>query len=303
MCSSGRNGAGKSTLIKLLSGVYPKDAGRFFIDDKEVDIDSVHTAQKLGITTIYQEMNLIPELTIAQNIFLGREPKDGKLLRLAVDRKAMEERSRELLANIGLEVSPDTLVGELSVPQQQMVEIAKALSLDAKIVIFDEPTGTLAEKETAALFRIIRLLKEKGLGIIYISHRLEEIRQIGDRVTVLRDGRYIKTVTVAETTVDELIRLMVGRELGDQYPRTHNEPGDVVLEMENISVNGVLKNVNLKIRKGEVVGLAGLIGSGRTELAQVLFGIRNPDMGKIRIFGEEKRIDSPITASSLASPF
>ncbi len=299
----GENGAGKSTLIKLLSGVYPKDAGRFLMEGVEVDIDSVQAAQRLGITTIYQEMNLIPELTIAQNIFLGREPRERGWLRVAVDRRTMEEKSRGILASVGLDLPPQTTVARLSVPQQQMVEIAKALSLDARIVIFDEPTATLADRETQALFRIIRLLKERGIGIIYISHRLEEIRQIGDRVTVLRDGRYIGTVDAARTSTDELIRMMVGRELGDQFPRNHQPPGEVALELEGITLRGVLRDVNLKLHRGEIVGLAGLVGSGRTELAQVIFGIQPPDTGRIRVFGREESIRSPGKASDLGLAF
>ena len=299
----GENGAGKSTLIKLLSGVYPRSSGRFLLDGREVDIGSVHAAQRLGITTIYQEMNLIPELTIAQNIWLGREPRDPRWLGFAVDRKALEEKSRRLLASVGLDVSPQVPVGRLSVPQQQMVEIAKALSLDARVVIFDEPTATLADRETQALFRIIRLLKERGIGIIYISHRLEEIRQIGDRVTVLRDGRCIGTVPARETGTDELIRMMVGRELGEQFPRTHQPPGESALELEGIGLRGVLRGVDLKLHRGEIVGLAGLVGSGRTELAQVIFGIQPPDEGRIRVFGREESIGSPVKASGLGLAF
>ena len=256
----GENGAGKSTLIKLLSGVYPKDSGRFLVDGKEVDIGSVHRAQALGISTIYQEFNLVPELTVAQNIFLGREPLKKGTWGLVVDKTLMEKRSGELLSSLSLEISPHVTVATLSVPQQQMVEVAKALSMESKILIFDEPTATLAEKETEALFRIIRVLKEKRIGIIYISHRLEEIRRIGDRVTVLRDGHYIGTMKIEEAGVNDLIRMMVGRDIKDQFPRHYREPGEVALELKGISRRGVLRDVNLKIHGERSSGSQGWWG-------------------------------------------
>jgi len=297
----GENGAGKSTLIKLLSGVYRSDEGRFVLDGRQISIASVRAAQELGVATIYQEMNLIPELTVAQNILLGREPRRaGGLL---VDADAARRKSAELLGSLGQHIDPDAHVKELSVPQQQMVEVAKALSMAARIVVFDEPTGTLAEKETAALFQTIRLLKAKGMGIIYISHRLEEIKEIGDRVTVLRDGRHIRTLSVAEAGIDELIRLMVGRELKDQFPRHRQARGEVGLELRHVSLKGVLHDVSLRVHRGEIVGLSGLIGSGRTALARVIFGIDRPDSGEIRVFGRPVRVDSPLAASKLGLAF
>ena len=297
----GENGAGKSTLIKLLSGVYPKDEGRFLLDGQDVSIASVRAAQELGVATIYQEMNLIPELTVAQNILLGREPR--RCGRLLVDAEAARRRSAKLLASLGQHLDPDAQVKTLSVPQQQMVEVAKALSMEARIVIFDEPTGTLAEKETAALFATIRLLKQQGMGIIYISHRLEEIREIGDRVTVLRDGHLIGTRAVAEVTVDDLIQMMVGRELKDQFPRHRRPPGEVALEIRNLSLQGALHDVSLTVHRGEIVGLSGLVGSGRTALARVIFGIDRPDAGEIRVFGTAVPVDSPLTATKLGLAF
>ena len=297
----GENGAGKSTLIKLLSGVYPKDGGRFLLDGQDVSIASVRAAQDLGVATIYQEMNLIPELTVAQNILLGREPR--RVGGLLVDTEAARRRSATLLASLGQHLDPDAQVKTLSVPQQQMVEVAKALSMEARIVIFDEPTGTLAEKETAALFATIRLLKQQGMGIIYISHRLEEIREIGDRVTVLRDGHLIGTRAVAEVTVDDLIQMMVGRELKDQFPRHRRPPGEVALEIRNLSLQGALHDVSLTVHRGEIVGLSGLVGSGRTALARVIFGIDRPDSGEIRVFGKPVRMDSPLTATKLGLAF
>jgi ribose transport system ATP-binding protein len=297
----GENGAGKSTLIKLLAGVYPTDKGRIFLDGQEIFIGSVRAAQELGVATIYQEMNLIAELTVAQNVLLGREPRMGG--GLFVDAKAARSRSAEVLASLGQHIDPDAQVKTLSIPQQQMVEVAKALSMAARIVIFDEPTDTLAEKETEALFRMIRLLKTKGMAIIYISHRLEEIQEIGDRVTVLRDGYLIGTRAVAEVTTDELIRMMVGREITDQFPRRRQTRGDVALELRNVSLQGTLHDVSLAVHGGEIVGLSGLVGSGRTALARVIFGIDRPDSGEIRIFGKPVRIGSPLAASRLGLAF
>lgn len=300
---AGENGAGKSTLIKLLSGVYPKDSGRFAINGDQVEIDSVHKAQELGISTIYQELNLIPELTVAQNIFLNREPKKDGLLRFVVDNDKVEHKSAALLASLGLDIPSEELVANLTVPQQQMVEVAKALSLDAKIFIFDEPTATLADKETDALFKIINQLKKRGIGIIYISHRLEEIWRIGDRVTVLRDGQYIGTLNIQEATINDLIKMMVGRELKEQFPRHFQPAGDVALELRHISREGVLKDINLSVHKGEIVGLAGLVGSGRTELARVIFGVDPHDEGEIRLFGKPEEIDSSVKATKLGLAF
>ncbi|MFB3817503.1 MAG: sugar ABC transporter ATP-binding protein [Candidatus Methylomirabilales bacterium] len=291
----GENGAGKSTLIKLLSGAYAADEGRFVLDGREVAIGSVRRAQELGIATIYQEMNLIPELTVAQNILLGREPRRaGGLL---VDAEACRRRSAELLGSLGQHLDPDAPVKSLSVPQQQMVEVAKALSMAARIVIFDEPTDTLADQETEALFRMIRRLKSQGVGIIYISHRLEEIRQIGDRVTVLRDGRRIETLPVAEARLDALIRMMVGREITDQFPRRRQPRGEVALEVRGLSLAGVVQDVSLSVHRGEIVGLAGLVGSGRTAVARLLFGVDRPDAGEVRLFGRPAALGSPQAAS------
>jgi ribose transport system ATP-binding protein len=297
----GENGAGKSTLIKLLSGVYPWNEGRVLVDGRQVAIGSVRAAQELGVATIYQEMNLIPELTVAQNILLGREPrKAGGLL---LDAEAARRQSAELLASLGQHIDPDVQVKALSVPQQQMVEVAKALSMAARIVIFDEPTDTLAEKETQALFRMIRLLKAKGMGIVYISHRLEEIQEIGDRVTVLRDGHLIGTLPVAEARLDELIRMMVGREITDQFPRHRQLRGEVALEVKHLSLRGALHDVSLTVHRGEIVGLSGLVGSGRTALARVLFGVDRLDAGEVRLFGRPVTIGSPLAASKLGLAF
>jgi ribose transport system ATP-binding protein len=299
----GENGAGKSTLIKLLSGVYPKDSGRFILNGRDVEINSVHESQRLGISTIYQEMNLIPELTVAQNIYLGREPRRKGILRFLVDSTKMAQQSGELLSSLSLDIPPEYSISNLSVPQQQMVEVAKALSLDAKVIIFDEPTATLAERETKALFQIIKVLKQRGLGIIYISHRLGEVWEIGDRVTVLRDGQHIDTVLVEQTTINDLIKMMVGRELKDQFPRQFVQQGETVLELRNITRGKELRNISMSLHRGEIVGLAGLVGSGRTELAQVIFGVDQPDAGEIWIGGEKVTIDSPVTATKKGLAF
>ena len=297
----GENGAGKSTLIKLLAGVYPADEGRFLVEGRTVTIGSVRAAQELGVATIYQEMNLIPELTVAQNIFLGREPRKGG--GLFVDADQARRRTEALLDSLGQHIDPDALVRDLSVPQQQMVEVAKALSVAARIVIFDEPTDTLAEKETEVLFGVIRALKAKGMGIVYISHRLEEIKAIGDRVTVLRDGHLIATLPVAEAPVEDLIRMMVGRSLTEQFPRRRHPRGEVALEVRNLSLRGTLQDVSLTVHRGEIVGLSGLVGSGRTALARVLFGAEQPEAGEIRFCGRSVSIDSPLTANKLGLAF
>lgn len=298
----GENGAGKSTLVKLISGVYQKDSGRFLLNGEKVEIDSVKKAQELGITTIYQELDLAPNLTVAQNIFLGREPCKKSIGNMVIDKKAVRERTMEILKSLKVDISPEAMVQELSVPLQQMVGIAKALSIEAKVIIFDEPTAALTEKETMALFAIIKALKEHGLGIIYISHRLEEIFRIGDRVTVFRDGRKIDTVKLENTSTESLIKMMVGRELSDQYPRSFSDsggPGETVLELNGIFYKKELSDVSLKVRKGEIIGIAGLVGSGQTELARVIFGLHQPDAGEIKIFGKARKIGSPSEAIKL----
>lgn len=298
----GENGAGKSTLIKLISGVYQKDSGCLLLNGEKLEIDSIKKAHEMGITTIYQELDLAPNLTVAQNIFLGREPCKTIAGNIVIDKKAIRERTMEILKSLKVDISPDAMVQELSVPLQQMVGIAKALSIEAKIIIFDEPTAALTEKETIALFTIIRTLKERGLGIIYISHRLEEVFQIGDRATVFRDGRKIDTVKLKNTSTESLIKMMVGRELSDQYPRSFDNldnSEDTVLELCEIFYQKKLNNVTLKVRKGEIIGIAGLIGSGQTELARVIFGLNQPDAGEIKISGRTEKITSPLMAIKL----
>jgi ribose transport system ATP-binding protein len=289
----GENGAGKSTLIKILAGVYSKDEGRIFIQGQEVKDLTPRLAQNLGISVIYQEFNLMPFFSVAENLFMGREPLRGKNLKL-IDWKRIHEESEEILKRLECPISPRSMVRDLSVAEKQMVEIAKALSVDSRIIVMDEPTSALSMHEIDKLFQIIHLLKEKGVGIIYISHRLEEIKRVGDRVTVLRDGHLVGTREVGEITVDELIKMMVGRELKAKYPYAPRERRpEVVLQVKNFSSRGLFQNINFSLYKGEILGIAGLIGAGRTELARAIMGVDPVDEGTVEIFGQEIHPQSP----------
>ncbi|MCJ7788806.1 MAG: sugar ABC transporter ATP-binding protein [Candidatus Atribacteria bacterium] len=281
----GENGAGKSTLIKCIAGAYQPDEGEIYFKGKKILITSPKKAQELGIATIYQEFNLIPELTLGQNIFLGREPK--KLNNLLIDWKNLYKKAKELIESLGIELDPRLLVSEASISQQQMIEIAKALSMDAKIILFDEPTSALAAKDIEILFKIIKKLREKKIGIIYISHRLEEIKEIGDRVTTFRDGEYIDTFDANKLAMDKLIYSMIGREIKDQFPRTYNKPNEELLRVEKLTRKGLFKNISFNVRSGEIVGFAGLIGSGRTEVMNAIFGSDKIDSGRVFIEGRE----------------
>ncbi len=296
----GENGAGKSTLMKVLSGVYPPDGGRLLFDGRPVSLQGPRQAQQLGIAIIYQEFNLMPNLTVAENIFVGREPSAGGFLR----RGELERRARGLLDQLGVSLRPDATVRDLSVAEQQMVEIAKALSLNARLVIMDEPTSALTDTEVAALLEIIRGLKEKGLGVIFISHRLEEIFAICDRVTVLRDGQNVGEMAIAEATPETIVQLMVGRSLGDLFQKEGAAVGPdaaPMLEVRGLGRTGsardpsaiVLDGVDLSVRAGEIVGLAGLVGSGRTEVARAIFGADPFDRGEVLIEGRPAAIASP----------
>jgi ribose transport system ATP-binding protein len=290
----GENGAGKSTLMKVLSGNYHPDSGTIMFDGVDVGILSPKKAQDLGISIIHQEFNLVPQLTVAQNIFLGHELDLG--FGGLVDYRKQFQRSKELLNQVGLDLDPNQKVAELSVAQQQLVELAKALSLKVKILIMDEPTATLSTREITLLFQIINKLKTEGVGIIYISHRLPETHQIGDRVTVLRDGESVGTRNVNDVSLDQLVQMMVGRSLNEMFVRnavSEKQGRPLMLKAENITVSGLLDQVSLKVYEGEIVGLAGLVGSGRTELAKTIFGAIPIDSGRIEIFGEEVRPKSP----------
>ena len=280
----GENGAGKSTFIKAITGAIAPDAGEIKINGETVRQNSTTVAKLLGVAAIYQQPALFPELTVAENIALGQE-KAGLFSRIKW--KSRRARAADLLHQVGARISPDTTAGELSMPQQQLVEIARALGATAKILILDEPTASLSEEDTNNLFRVIRELRGRGVGMIYISHRLEELPIIADRVTVLRDGRTIDTKLMAEVNRNELIKMMVGRELSQVFPKKVVQLGETVLEMRNFGCRAVgIRNVNLSIRAGEIVGIAGLVGSGRTEFARAIFGLDTADSGEILLRGK-----------------
>ncbi|RGY98578.1 sugar ABC transporter ATP-binding protein [Clostridium sp. AM58-1XD] len=284
----GENGAGKSTLLKILTGNHQADTGQIFIDGKEIHVKHPVDAIQYGISMIYQEIHLCQDLTIAENIYRGREITKG----LLVDFKEMERKAQFLLDSLDMDVDASMMVSELSIAQQQMVEIAGALSVDAKILILDEATASLTEKEVQALFQTIRSLTAKGVVVIYVSHRMNETFEIGDRVTVLRDGQYIATKKIQETTEDELIELMVGRPLEKLYSQNKPVGKEVVLEVKNFR-NSKLKDVSISLRKGEILGLSGLVGAGRTELARAIFGLDELDSGELFMKGEKVVIKRP----------
>jgi ribose transport system ATP-binding protein len=291
----GENGAGKSTLMKVLAGVYTRDDGRIFYKGKAVEVPNPRVAQHLGISMIHQELNLMPHLTVAQNIFIGRESRPG--LKFLLDEKTINEQTSELLAMLHLNLDPRTKVSALTVAKQQMVEIAKALSFNSEVLIMDEPTAALTEAEIEDLFRIIRQLREEGVGIVHISHRLEELKQISDRVTVLRDGRYIDTVPTQEASIDQIISMMVGRTIYEASPQVPEDASEeIVLEVKNLNRGNILKDVNFKLKRGEILGFAGLMGAGRTEVARAVFGADSLDSGEIYVEGKPVQINSPSDA-------
>ena len=278
----GENGAGKSTLIKVLGGIYSKDQGDILIEGSPVTIENVQQARAAGVSIIHQELVLVPYLSVAENVFLGRELKRGRF----IDRPAMVRETRKALDEFGLDLDPEAMVADLNIAQQQMVEIVKAISTNARIIVMDEPTSSLSDKEVEALFVNMRKLKEKGIGIIYISHRMSELGQIADRVTVLRDGQYIDTKKVNETTNDELVALMVGRRLENYYTRTFNSSDEVVLDVSHVTTDKI-RDVSFQLKKGEILGFAGLVGAGRSETMQAIFGLDRVQSGSIRLEGEE----------------
>jgi ribose transport system ATP-binding protein len=289
----GENGAGKSTLMKILAGVQEPDSGQILIDGVDVTIDSVQQAQKLGVALIHQELNLCDNLDVGANIFLGREPIKHGL----IDRKKIRDESIELLKRVGLNVSPDTIVRRLPIGQQQLVEIARALSIDARVLIMDEPTSSLSQHEVDRLFEVVKELRNRGVSIVYISHRLGEVRKLADRVTILRDGKNAGNLERDEITHDLMVELMVGRDISEFYARKSHEPGDVVLEVEKLVTPANPGHaLSFSIRKGELVGVAGLVGAGRTEMLQVLFGVDAAVSGTIRIGGKVVQFRSPIDA-------
>jgi len=287
----GENGAGKSTLIKILSGAYRKDEGQILFEGQPVEIRDPHDAQALGISTIYQEFNLAHDLTVAENVFLGHLPTKGG----RVDWSTVKARTREILDTLGVELSVDAPISSLSIAEQQLVEIAKALNRKTRILIMDEPSALLGEKDLANLFRVVRSLQAQGIGIIYISHRLREIFELADEVTVLKDGRYVATRKVSEVTMDDLVKLMIGRDLKDVYPKRTVEQGDGLLEVANLSQSKLLRDISFQLHAGEIVGFAGIVGSGRTELARAIFGA-DPSSGEMRIAGKLYKPHSPAAA-------
>jgi ribose transport system ATP-binding protein len=283
----GENGAGKSTLIKILAGAYGHDAGRIVINGQPADIRNPAQALAAGISVIYQEFNLVPYLSVAQNIFLGREPGHPRIPGL-IDHARMKAEAQALLESLGVDIDPRAMVQDLGVAQQQMVEVAKALSVNAQIVVMDEPTSALTTREIVQLFAAIRRLTARGVGVIYISHRLEEVFEIGDRITVLRDGRWIATLNVRDATMDGVIQSMVGRAIDRLFPRDFvAEKGEMAVAVHNLHRHGVLHDITMTVRCGEIVGLAGLVGAGRTELARVIFGADPYDEGEVAIFGRK----------------
>ena len=280
----GENGAGKSTLIKIVSGVYQPDVGSILVNGTQVDFSSPDDARRAGVATIYQELLLFPELSVAENIFLGHAPLAGAG---RIDWRAMRAEAARLLDSLEIDdLSPDQIVGVLTVGNRQRVEILRALSHDARILIMDEPTAALTESDVTRLFDVVRRLKQRGVGIVYISHRLDEIFAIADRVTVLRDGAYVGSRDVADTNVGELVQMMVGRRLESLFPKTVAPIGAPVLEARDLVRRPLTKGVSLTVRAGEIVGIAGLVGSGRSELAQTLFGMTPSESGEIRLNGK-----------------
>jgi ribose transport system ATP-binding protein len=287
----GENGAGKSTLMKVLSGAYQQDSGLIRLDGEQKHISSPIVARNLGITMIHQELNLLPEMTVAENIFLGHEIVRSRLGWL--DKRTMENRAEELLESFGQKLSGRAVVKKISLAQQQMVEIAKAISVKSKIIIMDEPSAILTDRELAELFELIGRLKKQNVAIVYISHRLEEIFKVCDRVTVMRDGKTIQTDVTSRLNQDQIIQWMVGREIEQFFPSDRSTPGEEVLRLESIEQAGKLHNINLSLRRGEIVGLTGLVGAGRTELARVIFGAEPADSGRIYLNGKPVRFRSP----------
>ena len=290
----GENGAGKSTLMKVLNGIYKKDGGRILYKGKEVELDGPESAQALGIGMIHQELNLMPHLTVAQNIFIGKEPMR---LGLFIDAAKANAEAQKLLDSLNIRIDATALVGSLSVAKQQLVEIAKALSYDSELLVMDEPTAALTESEIVELFKFIRQLKAKGHGIIYISHRLEELWEISDRVTVMRDGQYVDTVNTADVTKEDIINMMVGRVIYEDPKQKSNVPPDapVVLEARHLVAKNV-KDVSFTLLKGEILGFAGLMGAGRTETVRALFGADPLESGEVYLHGKKVEIRSPSDA-------
>ncbi len=289
----GENGAGKSTLMKILSGIHHKDSGHIRVDGEEHTFKTIKDSERCGIHVIHQELNILPDLSVAENLFLGKELTYGFGI---MKRAEMRRQAHDLLCKLGLDIDPKTRAGDLSVGKQQLVEIAKAIASDAKYIVMDEPTAALTDREIQTLFETVRELKNKGISFVYISHRMEEIFAICDRITILRDGQYAGVRDIPKTSFDEIVAMMVGRELGERFPERQHCIGDTKLSVNNLCANHVFENVSFELRKGEVLVLAGLMGAGRTEVAQTLFGARKANSGSIAIDGQAVKIHNPVQA-------
>ena len=285
----GENGAGKSTLMKILSGIYSKDSGEIYLDGELCHFQNPKEAQNKGVAIIHQEMNLCNDLSVSENIFLGREVMDG----LRLNHKKMDEEAQKILDDLGISMKSTELAGDLKVSEQQMVEIAKALSQDAKVLIMDEPTSALSRKEIEDLFRVIRKLRDEGRGIIYISHRLDELRAIADKVSILRDGENVISGDLKDFSIDDIIRHMVGREIQDKFPRILCKKGKEILRVESLNAGPKVRDISFSLYEGEILGIAGLMGAGRTEMTRALFGVDEKTSGKIYLFGEEVKTNTP----------
>ena len=286
----GENGAGKSTLMKILTGVYTRDAGTVLVDGQEVVYKSPQEAEKAGIVFIYQEINSLFDLTVEENLFMGKEITKGFGI---CDKKAMRAKAKEVMDRMGVHIDVGATMSDLSVGQQQMVEICKALMADAKVLIMDEPTAALTQSETEVLFEVINSLRAKGVSIVYISHRMEEIFELCDRITILRDGQYIGTEYIKDITMDDVVQMMIGREIGERYPKRDCQIGSEVLRVEGLSHEKFFKDVNFTVHAGEVLGVSGLMGAGRTEIMHTIFGSYPAAGGKIFIDGVEHHIHNP----------
>ena len=292
MALLGENGAGKSTLMKILSGVYTKDGGTIKVNGTEYEHMNPKLAQHVGVAIIHQELNMCKHLSVVENMFLGRELiKNGTL-----DNAKMEAEAKKVLNSLGMDIDPRHIVGDMSVSKQQMVEIAKALSINAKILIMDEPTSSLTAREIEELFKIIKQLRENGCGIVYISHRLEELKEIVDRVTIMRDGKYISSANFADVSMNKIISDMVGREITEQFPRVSCKKGEKIFEVKNLNAGRMVRNINISLYEGEIVGLAGLMGAGRTETTRAIFGADPKTSGEIILDGKTLDIKCPMDA-------
>jgi rhamnose transport system ATP-binding protein len=292
----GENGAGKSTLVKIMTGVHQPDKGEIYLDGKRVSFADTRESRQHGIAAIYQELSLFPDLDVAENIFVGRQPTTtgGR-----IDWRKLYADAGKLLESLGVHLDLKQKARSLSIAQQQMVEIARAFSINARILIMDEPTSSLTLNEVADLFRLVRRLRDQGTGIVFISHRLEELGELADRITILRDGSYVATRSIKDATRDELIRLMVGRTITDLFPKQNVKPGEVVLKVDHLGRTGSFQDVSFELRKGEILGMAGLVGAGRTNVARAIFGVEPATAGTIQIEGKEVAITSPQQAIRL----